>query len=255
MLTCLISRRCLPFLFSLTAFSLSAATSTSCHFLLLETKNTAIYFGLFRFMDVPGDDICRDLRFFSSSLTDDDFLSAPNVDIFKIAKATGIIAPLMGGIATLIFFKAIFMRISRNHWYVVSNIFLALATLGQLGTFSLFAMEYCKGTIGDGFHHSGMKCSTSDGAHQAIAAIVLYMVTAILCCCIPTPRVPLISFTYNEIQSYEHELHQPIFHTSIPSPNESYIDTVSEVGNVESAIETAHNNTKNEGIHSPRENC
>ena len=206
-------------------------------------------------MAVPVDGVCHDLRFFSSSLTDDDSISAPNEDIFKITKATGIVAPLMGGIATLIFVRAIFSSIPRTHWYVTSNIFLALATLAQLGTFSLFAMEYCKGTIGDGSRHSGTKCSTCDGAHRAIAAIVLYMVTAILCCCIPTPRVPLIAFTYNETLTYEHELHQPILQTSIPSPNESYIDTISEVGNVESALATANNNPKNEDIYRSSDTC
>jgi hypothetical protein len=156
----------------------------------------ATFFGLFGFVDASsgGDDVCRDIRFVSQGSYDD--LANPNEDIFKIAKVAGVLAPLMGGIATLLFFLAFFRRTLRELWSAATHVCLTLATLGQLGTFSLFGMSYCKGTFGDS---SAILCSTSEGASRSIAAVVLYVAATVTCCVIPIPPIPLVSFTYDEL--------------------------------------------------------
>jgi len=194
----------LPFLFSLTAFCLSAAASGTCRFLLLETviSNTSYYVGLFKFMTAGGDNICRDLGSFTQGGGggNDDFATRPNEVIFKIAMSAGIVAPLMGGIATFLFFLSFCRKTSKCKWCCASGIFLGLATIGQIGTFTLFGMSNCGGE-----NNSDMRCSISAGAARSIAAIVLYFLTAILSCIIPAPRMPLISFVYDELPTCDHE--------------------------------------------------
>lgn len=197
--------RCIPFILSGTAFFLSATTSTSCRFLLVETKTLSTFVGVLRFAEASsnGDGVCRDIRFLTIGESDD--LADPNEDILKIAKIAGVVAPLMGGIATLLFLFSFFCSSStkRELWTNGANLCLTLATLGQLGTFFLFSMSYCKGNFSAS---AGILCSTAEGAFTSIAAIVFYIAAAVTCCIIPILPMPLVAFIYDEISGETEEI-------------------------------------------------
>jgi hypothetical protein len=109
---------------------------------------------------------------------------------WKAAQAFGVLAAIFGGITMLILLTPLCMStMNKGLWNFLAFLEILCLILQGL-TFLIFNTDLC-----DSSTNTSVKCSIDGGASTAIAAMVLYLLAAIVICKTPYPDAPLFKFS------------------------------------------------------------